>query len=147
MAFTVNFYSIAKRDNSTLVPSNPIETAQCVLKDGASLLDPVLLLEHSGEPNFSHFAMLGRYYKVTDIRSVRQNLWELAGTVDVLASWKSNILATSAFVAYDTTANSEITDKRISTKTTASRQESVSTDAYEILTHSYSQMAAIINVV
>lgn len=147
MAFTVNFYSIAKRDNSTLVPSNPIETAQCVLKDGASLLDPVLLLEHSGAPYFSHFAFEGRYYKVTDIRSVRNNLWELAGTVDVLASWKSNIVATSAFVAYDTTANTEITDKRISTKTTTSRQESVSTDAYEILTHSYNQMAAIINVV
>lgn len=127
MAFTVNFYSIAKRDNSTLVPSNPIETAQCVLKDGASLLDPVLLLEHSGAPYFSHFAFEGRYYKVTDVRSVRNNLWELGGTVDALASWKSNILATSAFVAYDTTANTEITDRRLSTKTTTTRTESVGT--------------------
>lgn len=147
MAFTVNFYSIAKRDNSTLVPTNPIETAQCVLKDGASLLDPVLLLEHSGEPYFSHFAMLGRYYKVTDIRSVRQNLWELAGTVDVLASWKSNILATSAFVAYDTTANTEITDRRLSTKTTTTRSVATSTDAYELLTHTASQFTVILNCV
>ena len=143
MAFTVNFYSIAKRDNSTLVPTNPIETAQCVLKDGASLLDPVLLLEHAGEPYFSHFAFEGRYYKVTDIRSVRQNLWELAGTVDVLASWKSNILATSAFVAYDTTANTEITDRRLSTKTTTTRSENAG-NAFDYLGKGFCVMLNVV---
>lgn len=124
MAFTVNFYSIAKRTNSTLVPATPIESAQVVLKDGCSLLDPVLTLQHAGAPYWSHFAMEGRYYKITDIRNIRNNIWEVSGTVDVLASWKSEILATSAFVAYDTTANTEITDRRLSVKTTTSRIDS-----------------------
>lgn len=82
------------------------------------MLTPVLILEYSGIPNWSHFSMEGRFYKITDIRSVRQSIIEVSGTVDVLATWKSNILATSAFVAYDTTANSEISDHRLSLKTT-----------------------------
>lgn len=87
------------------------------------MLTPVLILEYSGIPNWSHFSMEGRYYKITDIRSVRQSIIEVSGTVDVLATWKANILATSAFVAYDTTANTEITDRRLSVKTTATRSE------------------------
>lgn len=147
MAFQVNFYNFSKRDNSTAIPSGTPVTLNCQFKMGTSILNPTLVLEYASIPAWSYFQMLGRYYKVTDIRSIHNNVIEVDGKVDVLASWKANILASSAFVAYDTTANSEITDKRISTKTTASRQESVSTDAYEILTHSYSQMAAIINVV
>lgn len=91
------------------------------------MLTPVLILEYSGIPNWSHFSMEGRYYKITDIRSVRQSIIEVSGTVDVLATWKSNIQATSAFVAYDTTANTEITDRRLSTKTTTTRTENTGT--------------------
>lgn len=91
------------------------------------MLTPVLILEYSGIPNWSHFSMEGRFYKITDIRSIRQSIIEVSGTVDVLATWKSNILATSAFVAYDTTANTEITDRRLSTKTTTTRAENVGT--------------------
>ena len=122
MSITVNFYSFSKRDNSTAVPTSAslLNSYDCNLKDGTSMLDPVLLLEYSGIPNWSHFSMEGRFYKVTDIRSVRQSLIEVSGTVDVLASWKPNILATSAFVAYDTSANSEISDHRLSVKTTQS---------------------------
>lgn len=87
------------------------------------MLTPILILEYSGIPNWSHFSMEGRYYKITDIRSIRQSIIEVSGTVDVLATWKANILATSAFVAYDTTANTEITDRRLSVKTTPTRSE------------------------
>ena len=120
MAFTVNFYNFAKRDNSTAIPTaaSIANTFQCNLKDGTSILDPVLVLEYSGLPAWSYFDFGGRYYKVTDIRSIRQSLIEVSGTVDVLASWKSAIQATSAFVLYDTAANTEITDTRLSIKTT-----------------------------
>lgn len=143
MAFTVNFFNIAKKSNSTLVPGNPVATAQCLLKDGTTLVDPVLLLEHSGVPQWSHFAMEGRYYFIQDIRSVRQDLWEIVGTVDLLATYKTAILATSAFVAYDTTANSQITDKRLSTKTDVTRQEAVGS-AFDYIGSGY---CAVVNVV
>lgn len=118
MAITVNFYSFSKRDNSTAVPTVALNSYSCNLKEGCSMLTPVLILEYSGIPNWSHFSMEGRYYKITDIRSIRQSIIEVSGTVDVLATWKANILATSAFVAYDTTANSEISDHRLSVNTT-----------------------------
>ena len=84
------------------------------------MLTPTLILEYAGIPNWSHFSMEGRYYKITDIRSIRQSIIEVSGDVDVLATWKSNIQATTAFVAYDTTGNTEIVDKRLSAKTTPS---------------------------
>lgn len=89
------------------------------------MLTPTLILEYAGIPNWSHFSMEGRYYKITDIRSIRQKIIEVSGDVDVLATWKSNIQAMTAFVAYDTTSNTEITDKRLSLKTTAVRSENV----------------------
>ena len=123
MSITVNFYSFSKRDNSTAVPTVALNSYSCTLKEGTSLLDPVLLLEYAGIPNWSHFSMEGRYYKVTDIRSIRTNLIEVSGTVDVLASWKAEIQATTAFVAYDTSSNTEVTDRRLSKKTTCVLQE------------------------
>lgn len=87
------------------------------------MLTPTLILEHAGIPNWSHFSMEGKYYKITDIRSIRQSIIEVSGTVDVLATWKANIQATTAFVAYDTTANTEITDRRLSMKTSCTRSE------------------------
>ena len=128
MAFPVVFYNFPKRENSTAVPTQASQayTAQCDLKDGTSILDPVLMLEYPAfPPDWSHFSFGGRYYKVTDIRSLRQSLITVSGVVDVLASWKSAIQAMSAFVSYDTTPNAEISDKRLSTKTTATRVENV----------------------
>ena len=118
MAFQVNFYNFSKRDNSTAIPSGTPETLNCQFKMGTSILNPTLVLEYANIPAWSYFQMLGRYYKVTDIRSIHNNVIEVDGKVDVLASWKANILASSAFVAYDTTANSEISDRRLSVKTT-----------------------------
>ena len=143
MGFHVNFYSISKRTNSTLLPTDPIESEEVVLKDGCSLLDPVLILQHAGAPYWSHFAMEGRYYKITDIRSVRNNIWEVSGTVDILASWKSEILATNAFVAYDTTPNTEISDRRLSVKTTTTRSEAAG-NAFDMIGKG---MAVVVNTV
>lgn len=123
---TAIFYNFSKRTNSTAVPSGGT-AVNVVLKDGCSLLDPVFLLELGDTPTWSFMKFEDRYYKIMDIVSVKQNLWQISASVDVLATWKANILAASAFVAYDTTANTEITDRRLSTKTTTTRTESVGT--------------------
>lgn len=110
-------YNVSKRKNSTLVPTNGLK-AELVLKSGTSLLDPVLLLHVSHKPDISEVWFEGRYYFVNDVVSVRNDLWELHCKVDVLATYKANILATPAFVLYDSAANSEIIDTRLSMKTT-----------------------------
>lgn len=141
---TARFYIFSKRDNSTAAPVESAGTVvNVVLKDGTSLLNPVLLLNLESVPAWSMFDFEGRFYKVTDIRSVRQNLWEIAGAVDVLASWKSKIRAASAFVAYDTTENTEITDRRLSIKTTALKKENVGR-AFDMIGSGFS---VVLNVV
>ena len=127
---TAYFYTTAKRHNSTAVPTGGT-SIDVQLKGGSDLLDPVLTLNMSGAPTYSMFLYAGRYYFVTGIKSVRQNLWEISGHVDVLSTWKANIQATSPYVAYYTHNNTEISDKRLSTKTTKSAQ--IQTGAFDVL--------------
>jgi len=119
----LTLFTHAKRENSTQVPSNGT-TMDVQLKAGTTLLSPSFFLEYSGTPNWSMAAFEGRYYFVTDITSVRNNLWEIACNVDVLATYKANILNTSAFVLYDTTANAGIVDGRLAPLSTPSIQTS-----------------------
>ena len=148
MAITLKFGSIAKRHNSTYVPTaaQMATELEVVLKDGCSETAPVLLI--SAESFTYNYMQWGTwYYYITDVEYTRTNLFTVSCRLDALATFKADILATTAFVAFDTSANTEITDRRLSTKTTAVRQESVSTDSYEIITHTYADMTAIVNVV
>ena len=113
---TAYFYSTAKRHNSTLVPTGGTSVT-LTLKGGSDLIDPVFLYNGSGVPNWSMVSFEGRYYFVTGIKSVRNDLWEISGHVDVLATWKSNIQAMSPYVLYYTHNNTQITDHRLSIKT------------------------------
>ena len=120
MSLTANFYNFSKRDNSTAIPTaaSLVTSESIVLKDNCSLINPVFLLHYAGTPEFSHCEFEGRYYKITDIVAIHDDLWQISARVDVLATYKAEIQATSAFVAYDTAANSEISDHRLSVKTT-----------------------------
>ena len=121
MSITVSFTSDSKRENST---KQLVMTAshECTFKNGCSMLNPTLLLEleTSTFPNYTAFKIENRYYNITDVRSVRNNLFEVSGEVDVLATYKTNILATTAYVIYDSTNNTELPDNRLPMKTTKS---------------------------
>ena len=118
---TAYTFSFSKRHNSTKQPTSG--TAVTVnLKGGCDLIAPIFLLENSGTPTFNYMQFEGRYYFVTGIKSVRQNLWEISCDVDALATWKSAIQAAAPYVLYYTHANSEITDHRLSCKTTQTTQ-------------------------
>lgn len=121
MSITVSFATSSKRENSTR-QLTMTATHDCNFKNGCSMLNPTLLLELSTNtfPDYTAFKIDNRYYNVTDIRSVRNNLFEVSGEVDVLATYKSNILATTAYVLYDNTNNTELPDNRLPIKTTKS---------------------------
>ena len=123
MSIAVTFSNQSKRENSTKQLTMSV-THDCNYKNGCSMLKPTLLLEINSEvfPDYTAFKIENRYYKVTDIQSVRDNLFEVSGTIDVLATYKSNILATTAYVIFDSTSNSELVDKRLPMKTTKSVQ-------------------------
>lgn len=92
----VTLYEFVKRENSTKRPadSTPSEITGCVLKDATSIIRPTLVFTGLGNPtrfNYLYIEELGgRYYFIEDWVSVR-NRWECTCTVDVLASFKTEI--------------------------------------------------------
>ena len=113
----IYFYNITKRLNSTARPSGTGAKYECVLKDNTSILAPVLKLNLSAKPTYNYFKMDDRYYWITDIISLANNLWQISGQVDVLATYRGHISATSAFVLYDSTANTQLPDSRLAIET------------------------------
>lgn len=124
----IKTWSFSKRENSTLIPTSQGATLSVALKGGCDMLNPVLIVNNENVQAFNYFQMQNRYYFVTGITSVRNNLVEISGRCDVLGSWKSAIQSINAFVAYDTTANTEITDKRLS----VNRSMTIARDAVDI---------------
>lgn len=110
----VIFYSHNKRNNSMKLPTGG-STISCVLKDDCSITSPVLELKVSERPayNYAYIADFNRYYYVTDWNYFR-GLWSCSLTVDVLTSWRTNILNTTAYVEYSSSLYSKnITDSRM----------------------------------
>lgn len=115
MSIEVNFTSDSKRENSTKQRTygNP---QNCVLKNGCSMLNPTLLLELDSEtfPSYTGLSFGSRKYNILDVRSVRNNLFEIDGRVDVLETYKSTILGSTQFVAYSASNyNKYLTDRRV----------------------------------
>lgn len=124
MAITLRFGIVSKRRNSTLVP--PAETMSytmdVVLKQPTSDQNPEFYIKPEQDNTFPYnYCQWGNwYYFIDDIIIERNNLYRLKCTLDVLATYKAEILNTSAFVLYDTTANSELPDGRLSVNTSKS---------------------------
>lgn len=102
---------------SLMVNSSPVEKIgkslsagldfNVTLKDGTSLLRPVLLLASTSQApiigyNYMYISEFGRYYFIDDIKSVRNNMWEISAHVDVLETYKTAILANSAVIKRQT---------------------------------------------
>ena len=120
MAFTVTLYQFQKRKNSTLQPSalQGVELS-CELKQPTSYKNPVFTFFVEAGFEWNYLKWDSWYYFITDVVSVRNSIFEVHCKLDVLATYKTEIGATSAFVLYDTTGNTEIIDNRLSQRTTA----------------------------
>lgn len=118
MSFNVTLYQFSKRANSTLQPVNltGAELA-CDLKQPTSYKNPVFTFFVENDFEWNYLKWDSWYYFITDVISVRNDIFEVHCKLDVLATYKTEIGQTSAFVLYDTTANTEVTDSRLSMKT------------------------------
>ena len=113
MAISATFYTFSKRKNSTKQPTGSGDSYDVALKSGTSLISPTLLLNIASRPSYNYLSFEGRYYFVTDIVSVKNDLWEISCAVDALATWKSEIGSTTANILYATGGRSDIVDTRI----------------------------------
>lgn len=100
------FYKFSKRKNSTAVPNGQGYERDLMIKNGSSIITPTFLV--AGESfDYNYCSFNGRYYWITDITSVRNELWEVQCRVDVLASWKNEILNSKGFVKYSSSDNNQ----------------------------------------
>lgn len=113
MALNLVLYAFSKKQNSTAVPPSTAGTVVPVtLKQETSLNNPVFLLSGT-KPDATYAQFDGSYYFIDDITCIRANLWEIACTLDVLATYKVQINATTAFVEYAAGGSTRLTDDRI----------------------------------
>lgn len=118
MATIKAYTGFSKRKNSTKQPTGGT-TITATLKDDVSLVQPIFIVQgNTFTYNYIQFA--GRYYFIDDVVSLHNNLTEIHCTIDVLATYKSAIQASSPFVVYYTHSNSQIADRRLSIKATQS---------------------------
>ncbi len=63
------------------------------LKQETSIIEPEIIIEASNPSiyNYMHIPLFHRYYYITDITSIRNNLWRISGKVDVLMSFDDEI--------------------------------------------------------
>lgn len=92
-----------RADKKVVDKTNFIElagTENIIFKQETSIIDPIIVLERTSFPNFNYVYIteLNRYYFIDSITSVRNNLWELNLTIDVLMSYKDAIRNLNAFV-------------------------------------------------
>lgn len=72
------------------------------LRDECSVTDPVFEVESSNnlsQANYCYIADLHRYYYITEIVAVTNKLWRISCHVDVLMTYKPQILAHEAIIA------------------------------------------------
>lgn len=123
MSFSVILYDFQKRHNSTRRPEGGSWDISGVLRDGSSLITPTIAFEFASDfsPmnnsyhlkfNYAYVAKFARYYWITDW-TYESGLWIAAMKVDVLATYRPQILAADAFVAYDESTNTDIVDNRL----------------------------------
>lgn len=106
MAYTVRLGNVSKRSNSTLQPdTSSWFSAQVTFKLAKDIDVPTFILSMPSlasypQYNYLYLVEFNAYYWITEIVSVRADVWEISAAMDVLATYKSAILATGCFVEY-----------------------------------------------
>lgn len=96
---TVNFGSFSKRRNSTKQPVSLSDQRTVRLKETTSFDAPTFIIT-GDDFNYNYAQWGNRYYFIVDVRSVHNGLTEIDCVLDPLATYKSEILASTQYVAY-----------------------------------------------
>ena len=116
MSVTVYFANVSKKRNSTYRGTFNV-SYDCVLKAPTSLDRPIFLVS-AATMDYNAAKYGDRYYFIDDVVSVRQGQWEVSCILDVLATYKTEIQASTQFVTYSSSMTSEwLTDPRIPVET------------------------------
>lgn len=116
----VTLYNFKKRVNSTKNVNVGGEDREVLLKGATSTFSPIFILSGEIDFNVNYLKFNDKYYYINDIVLVRKGTYELVCSLDYLASFKNDILKTSAYVSYATEGyDTYLRDNRLSTNETA----------------------------
>ena len=97
----VKFYTNTSQKNAVNKNISQLFDFSGTLRAESSIIKPVITfsgLTGIASINYAYIPDFGRYYFVTDIVCVRNNLFQVSMSVDVLMSFKSQILANNAII-------------------------------------------------
>ena len=71
------------------------------LKEACDIINPVIIIsgENLSSYNYLYIPIFNRYYFITDIKVIRNNLWEISCHCDVLETYKNEIKKQKAIIA------------------------------------------------
>lgn len=107
------FFTFTKRINSTKIPNDNSGTSKSVvLKENTSINNPVLKISNP-DLSYNYVKFAGNYYFIQDIVLGNNNIYEIHCTIDVLGTFRSDILGYTAFVkrsasSYDVNLNDNL---------------------------------------
>ena len=150
---TVTLYNFAKRPNSTAQPTGGTSITSVQLKEECSFQKPILKISpaivSSFNPasfNYAYIPLWNRYYFITDWQYLN-GIWECYLTVDVLASFKTAIGNTRAYILRSSSLyNGNIIDSFYPTTTVKNvSKQSVSSEIYHSAIPSGTYIVGVLN--
>lgn len=102
------YQTVSERERINKVLGNYIAMTG-TLRGESSVINPSFLIEYSNpsDYNYCYIPSFGRYYFITNITSVRNNIWRIDCSVDVLMSFRNEILNLEVIVSQDSLPDTE----------------------------------------
>lgn len=143
MALILNLYSINKRSNSTKLPTGNGTVVEVNLKAPTSLIKPIFIIDGVNE-TYNYCKFEGRYYWIDDIIILSNNLMELHCSVDVLATYRSQILASTQYVVRSASESDEmVIDTLYPTRATSSYSTTNLTNPFGSIANCYYMVGVV----
>lgn len=115
---TIILYNNQSENNKIGKTLTELKTYNGTLKGQSSILSPVFTIKDSLsdselKANYCYIEEFGRYYFIRDITNIRTDLWQFTLFVDVLETYKTEILENTGIIARQENAwNMYINDSR-----------------------------------
>lgn len=98
---TITFYQNFSETNRLDKNLSQVASLTGSLRGECSITDPAIAVEWEGAPSFVNYMYIpefGRYYYITNITNIVNDLWVFEGHVDVLGTYKSSIRSLSGII-------------------------------------------------
>lgn len=104
---TITLYNNSSEKNKIGKSLSVVDTLTGTIKDPSSIIRPEITIERTSPTGFNYCYIdeFGRYYFVNDVVVIHNNIMRLRLSVDVLESFKNEILAQNVIIDKNTTDN------------------------------------------